>query len=274
MDLSQITLNLSNGLDKAYALQNQARGFAYKVNGFANQIDNVSKFINKFTNPSVNNPKGSPSGEGKRNRLEAMSKRGDPVLSVDWLGLVMDQGREAINWAYLDTIQTPSITIEPRSVFRGGTMKHYAGPISVDSMNITLYTDSNGDALKLASSWMASVYDNEFGNYKKPSEYKKQIWLYMFDAARQTVCLMKFYGCFPTSWGSYSMEGSGSSPVPTTMTLSVDSVSIDADGSSIAKTTAQAAQALGGNFPIIPMLPRLPDLPQLPNFPNIPKWPF
>lgn len=274
MDLTQITTNLSRGLDSAYDAQRNIRGFAYKVNGLMGQVDNVSKFINGLTNPSVNNPKEPVSGEGKRNRLEAMSARGDPLLSVDWLGLVMDHGRESINWAYLDTIQTPSITIEPRTVFRGGTMKHYAGPISVDSMNISLYTDSTGNAMKLASSWLSSVYDNEFGNYKRPSEYKKQIWLYMFDAARKTVCLMKFYGCFPTSWSSYGMESSGSNPIPTSLTLSVDSVSIDADANSVSASLTSASAALGGNFPIIPRLPRIPDLPHLPNLPAIPKWPF
>lgn len=271
MDLSQITHVLNNGL---YKPQREIRGFAYKVNGLLGQVDNVTKFVNGLTNPSVNSPKGSPSGEGRRNRLEAMQARQDPLLTVDWLGLVMDRGKEAINWAYLDAVQTPSITIEPKTVFRGGTMKHYAGPISVDSLTITLYSDASGDSLKLASSWLGSVYDNEYGNYGRPSEYKKQIWIYMFDAARETVCLMKFYGCFPTSWASYGLEGSGSNALPTTLTLSVDSVSIESETGAVVSNLNSAAAALGGSFPIIPRLPRIPDLPRIPNFPAVPKWPF
>ena len=252
MDLSQITKTLNAGLDKGYGIQRDIRGFASKVNSFRDKPDNASNFINGSINPSVNNPGGAPSGEGRRNRLEALQARGDPLLSIDWMGLVMDRGKESINWAYLDTIQTPSITIEPKTVFRGGTMKHYAGPISMDSMNISLYSDSTGRAMKLASSWLSSVYDNEYGNYKRPFEYKKQIWIYLFDSARNTVCLMKFYGCFPTSWASYGLENGGANPLPTTMTISVDSVSIDANADTVVASLNSAAASLGGNFPVLP----------------------
>ena len=276
VDLTKITQSINNGLANP---QRDLRGFTYKVNAFANQVNNLTGLVNSFTNPSVNNPPGKVGGVGGLSRLEAIAARGDPILGVDWMGFIYDSasgsGSEVINWAYLDSIQTSGISLSPVSVFRGGTMKHYAGPISIESLNITLYSDSTGRALKLASSWLSSVYDNRNGNYRLPKDYKKTIHVYLLDSARKTVCLFKFSGCFPVSWNSYSLDGSsGTTTLPTSMTLSVDSVSIEGDADTVSSTLEKATAAMNPNFPIIGKIPNLPSLPNIPGLPQLPSWPF
>lgn len=270
MDLNSIVRTLNNGLSGA---QRDIRGFSYKVNGAVNSAENIYNAVKGFGHKVSPNVPKSISGEGSRHRLEAMQAREDPVLSVDWMGIVLDNGWEAINWAYIDAIQTPSFTIEAKPMFRGGTMYNYAGPVSIDSLSLTLYTDSDGKSLKFASSWMASVFNSRNGNYSKPTDYKKQIHVYLFDAARNTVCLMKFFGCFPTSWGSYSLDGSsGTTPLSTTMTLSVDSVSITQDPNQVSSFLSRSSETLGGKFPTVPKFPKIPDFRNLPTLPQLPTF--
>lgn len=195
-------------------------------------------------------------GEGQANLppqgpsvLEGALSRRDPILSVDWIGIVVDRANPgALDWYYIDAIQTPSLNFEPQTVFRNGKMQHYAGPVSVNNLDITLYTDASGAAMKFASSWFGAVYDNNNGNYRLPKDYKKDILVYMYDAARQTLCEFKFFGCFPTSWGSYNLESAQANTIPTTMELTVDFFSIGSDSSLVQSEVQKFAAAESTNF--------------------------
>ena len=144
--------------------------------------------------------------------------------------MIMDrQNPKALDWYYIDAVQTPGIHIESRPVFRAGQMKHYAGPLSIDNLSLTLYTESQGKALKLTSSWFNSVYDNSSGNYRLPIEYKKDVHVYMLDVTSGTVCVFKFMGCMPTTWSSYALDAGSANLLATQIELTVDNFSVEAD---------------------------------------------
>lgn len=155
----------------------------------------------------------------------------DPILSVDWIGMVVDPSNpKALDLHYIQSIQTPGITIEPRKVFRSGKEQHYAGTVAVDNLQLTLYTDATGKALKFASSWLSCVYDPVSGNYRLPKDYKKNVFVYLYDPQRKTIALLKFFGCFPTNWASYSLDSnSQATPLVTTLDLTCDGFSIGSD---------------------------------------------
>ena len=272
MDLNSIVRTINSGLATP---QRDIAGFAYKVNSVVNQANRVTDFVNKLAG-SGTTPAGAraPSGKGALNRLQDVAARSDPLLSVDWVGLVMDGNNPtgAINWAYLDAIATPDLSIEATSVFRSGKMKHYAGVFSVGTMTLTFYTDRENKTMKFVSSWFNAIYNNKTGNFSLPKEYKKQVHLYFIDSANQEVASMRFFGCFPTSLSSYNLENGSSNPIVTTLTLSVDSVSIGSDAAQVASQVSQAAD-FTGLFPAIPRIPNLPDLKNIPGLPQLPQWP-
>jgi T4-like virus tail tube protein gp19 len=208
-----------------------------------NPAKTFAEFSNKIARTfgkTVNNPK-NPSEFGTPTMFEAFSKRGDPLLNIDWIGIIVDKSNpKAIEWSYIQAIQTPSLQVESKPVFRAGKMSHYAGIVSVENINISLYTDTTGKALKLASSWIDLIYNNRTGDYRLPKEYKKEVFVYFLDPAQKTVCVMKFFGCFPVSWNSYSLDGNQSSMLVTTLDLAVDSFSIGA-GERVADQVASLA---------------------------------
>lgn len=173
---------------------------------------------------------GRPLPSGKTSQLTSALSRQDPVTNIDWIGMVVDRSNpNALDWHYINSIQTPSLSIEPRTVFRAGKLQHYAGNVSVDNVNLTLYTDATGKALKFASSWFNCVFDSKSGNYRLPRDYKKDVYVYLFDPERSVVCQLKFFGCFPTSWQSYSLDSGTASPLNTVLDLVLDSFSIGSD---------------------------------------------
>jgi len=177
----------------------------------------------------------------RQNTLEAIQSREDPQLSVDWVAYIVDNSNDLnLPWFYIDTLQLPSLTIEASPIFRNGRTHFYAGSAAISQMTLGLYTDISGKSLSAVSSWAAQVYDAKHGTYQVPAAYKKTIKVWLYDARRRVVCEFAYYGCWPTSYNGYNLEATGSTPLLTTLELSVDSMSIntiDADGF----TTAGAA---------------------------------
>lgn len=206
------------------------QGLSYAAqlsNGLRDPVKSFQQFSKTIGRTFGLNSGGSTYGK----QMDAAMSRSDPVLNIDWIGMVIDKSNpNALDWHYIQSIQTPGIQIEARKVFRSGKEQHYAGTLSVDNLQLTLYTDSTGKALKFASSWFNCVFDSQTGNYRLPKDYKKDVYVYMYDPKHQTVALLKFFGCFPTSWASYSLDNnSQASPLVTTLDLVCDSFSIGSD---------------------------------------------
>ena len=206
--------------------------------GLSNPSPSVSAFQANLAAATSFSPTKAPTDSagkmGGQPPLEAMLGRSDPVTSMDWVGFVVDRGNPMVlDWYYINSIQTPSIQIETKSVFRAGKLQHYAGTLSVGNINVILYTDSGGKTLKFVSSWINSVYDNQTGNYRLPKDYKKDIYVYLLDTTRAIVCQFKFFGCTPTDWASYGLQSGAAEPLHTTLDLTVDSFSLGSDAGPI-----------------------------------------
>lgn len=221
---------------------NFAEGF---VRGYVNPLANLDVFVRNSSASLVNqatdaiyaatglgNPSFLPSPPlptpVQDGALSKLSARGDPVLSIDWLAYITEpEGGIPIDPYYIDAVQTSSLRAQTRTVYRAGIDKNYAGPLSVDNLTISLYTDSSGKAPKFASSWFYAVYDQRNGNFRLPKEYKKNIQVVFFDSAKIALYSFTFVGCYPTSLPSYSLEGGNPTPLSTQLDLSVDDILID-----------------------------------------------
>lgn len=161
-------------------------------------------------------------GSGKRTTLTEMQSRKDPLLSIDWIAFLRDRNLQAIEPIYIDSLQLPSIRVEQSTVYRQGINVNYAGGVSVDNCTMNLFNDRTGKALKLASSWINSVYNFETGNYGSPAEYKKDITVYLMTVTGDIICQIDLVGCFPTSFNSLSLTNASSDLMPVVLDLSVD----------------------------------------------------
>ncbi len=202
--------------------------------GLANPIKSINAFINnigKDPAAEANGPQ-TDNAYARQNVLACLQSRKDPLLTVDWIGMVMTKSTlplPDLPWYYIDEIQTPSVRINAEPVFREGRTKKYASSFDVDSCTLKLYTDASGQAFNFANAWVQSTKRPD-GLWNLPTNYKKDIVIYVLDSTRSTVVDIRLIGCFPTSWSSYNLESGGSNPVETTLELSVDDMVINVSG--------------------------------------------
>lgn len=226
-DLSNVQNLLRNGLKNPLGAFDQLQGLASKYFG-ANNKD---------------------AGLGPQSPMEKMLARKDPLNNINWDARIYDSSGRTISGYFIDTIQTPSIGIETRSVFRSGKMQHYAGNLSMDNVNITMLATADAGNLKLASSWIQDVYDNQTGNYGLPSVYKKKIKVIILDVALRQACVLTLYGCWPTAWSSMDLSTGSAINMYVTMSLSVDSFSIDnedGEDSGVSTNPLSKTDGIGG----------------------------
>lgn len=166
----------------------------------------------------------------RQNYAEVIRGRDDPQMSTDWVAAVLGKGTDPtvnIPWFYIDTLNTPSLSFETDGVFRDGTMKNFAGGFSVQGgLTLGLYTDISAKSVSQATQWFSDVMDAKMRTYSLPSDYKRNVKLYLHDPRRRIVLEVTYFGCFPTSISGWQMDNASSSPLVTTVELSVDYVSV------------------------------------------------
>jgi hypothetical protein len=250
------------------ALQKGLANPIKSVQSFMNKLDGVSNTLKKF---GLGGMLGGGSGGGlgsfggatsnssgnayaRQNVLQLMQSRKDPLLTVDWIGIVLDQGgNPSIPWHYIDEIQTPSVRVGTEPVFRAGLTKKYATAFEIDNANMKIFSDASGQAFNFVNSWTRSTRRQD-GLWNLSSQYKKDIVIYLLDSRRSVVVDIRLIGCFPSSWNSYNLEASGSNHIETQLDLSVDDfyINVDADPSSaksaLSQFTSPLTQALGGGI--------------------------
>lgn len=142
--LQQIGLNkLQTGLAKPIR----------DAGAFLSKIDRVGQAF--FSPPAPANP------YARQNVLQEMQRRGDPLLTVDWIGIIQDPPGASlspqIEWSYIDEIQASNVRINGAPTFRNGLMKKYGSGYEVDGANLKIYTDTTGKAFNFVNSWVRSV---------------------------------------------------------------------------------------------------------------------
>ncbi len=218
-------------------------GMSNLQKGLVNPIKNAQTFLGRLDRIGQTFlPKKQPSNEyARQNVLQEIQKRRDPVLSIDWIGIIQDppgmKNSPQMPWAYIDEIQCSPISISPNAVFRNGIQQKYAGNYDVGSASLKLYTDVSGMSFNYANAWIRSIRRND-GQWGLPASYKKDIVVYILDSTREVVVDIRLVGCYPTSWQSYSLEATSASPLFTLLELSVDDFYINVEASPTAAKNA------------------------------------
>lgn len=142
----------------------------------------------------------------------------DPLLSYQWFAIIpglLNDGE------FIMSLTSPSIRYDQQSRFENGKMHHYAGFMSVDDLQLTVYTDITGTATSLANHWVRDIRDQN-GLYRLKAQYERNVILYLLDQNDRIISEIKYKGCWLSSWGSYSLDYNGSNILATDLTLSVD----------------------------------------------------
>ena len=163
----------------------------------------------------------------RQNYLEKLNSRQDPILSIDWIAVVIDNQLLNTNyqmpWYYIDEIQVPTQALATENRRVNGLERNYVSYYQSLTTSAKFYTDISGKTFNYANQWIRSAFrtDNFFG---LPSDYKKDIQIYILDSTRKCVVDFRLKGCFINSWESYQLTQTGSEHLVTSLNLQVDEV--------------------------------------------------
>ena len=147
-------------------------------------------------------------------------KPNDPLLNYQWVAYVHGVIEE---YEWITAITTPSINYEQQSRFIGGKMHHYAGFLSVDDVQMTIYTDVTGFAQGAISKWVRTVRSRD-GIYALPSEYQRTVIVQILTQDDRIVTEFHYTGAWPKTWNSYNLQYGSSTILATEVTLSINDV--------------------------------------------------
>lgn len=185
-------------------------------------VSSLNNFLNKMGNAtSVARVIGREFA--KESVLQKLQGRGDPTLAFDWIGFIIDPAvstSQQLPWQYIDGLDTPSLTVNAKDWHFNGQNRRFASDFELGTVNIKIYSDINGIGFNYANAWARATYRQD-GYWNLPSRYKKDIQIFLLDAARGIVVDFRLVGCFVTSWNSYQL-GASNDILETSLTLSVD----------------------------------------------------
>jgi hypothetical protein len=135
------------------------------------------------------------------------------------------QKRE-LPWYYVDDITVPLANFNSTQKYINGKEYKYADMFSVNTCSVKIYSDMTGLAFNYCDKWVKSVYRDD-NLYQMPSEYKKDLWIFILDSTRKVVVSIQLLGVWPTAWADYQLVGNASAALETSLTLSVDDVKLN-----------------------------------------------
>lgn len=152
----------------------------------------------------------------------------DPILSFEWAAAVYkpDSSDMAIAPVFLESISIPSLDFTVDPVFRNGRVIRFLSKRSDLTANIKLYTTTGGASFDFISNWIYSASNTENGNYRLPSEYKRNIEVFIYDIARNVVVRYTLIGCFIENWTQFSLETSNER-LATEARISIDDIRLE-----------------------------------------------
>ncbi len=216
-------------------------GLSGFIDGFANSAINAGA---NYVNGRINSAVGRANGflqQGLSNPLALLNNtsrltwmdqmqdiirgRPDPLMGYMWCAFIDAGPEDSIDYVWIEEVQTPATTFEPKPIFRNGKIHHYAAAYSADQMSVKLFTESSGKAFAYVHSWINQIKSTD-GYFSLPVAYKRDVTVYIMDPMYNNVVTYQYKGCWPTSAESYQLS-SQSNLLETTLSLSVDEVLID-----------------------------------------------
>lgn len=179
----------------------------------------------------------NPGGISPTNSLEGAMARSDPQLSFNWycdLPIIsaIDGQPVGLPWYFVEEATVPMRTFQPVSRFFQGRQQHLAGNYDIDDLQLAIYADSSNEALNYLTAWQGAVlkpFDSKSrysggGGYGRPSDYKRDIPVYLLSADKRTLCQLLYTECWPKVIQAYSLNSGTSDRVVNHVTFSTGDV--------------------------------------------------
>jgi hypothetical protein len=129
-----------------------------------------------------------------------ITARSDPLMQFNW-AVILPFGLPPM---YIEEADIPFEEIEQNAYHQGNRKRYDPGFVSLQTMSITFYEDSNGTVLQFLQNWKKLVQNG--GYYGRPADYKKTIAVSLNDNNGNPVVIFQFLKCWPLHIGNISVN--------------------------------------------------------------------
>ncbi len=129
-----------------------------------------------------------------------ITARADPLMQYNW-AIILPFGLPPM---FIEEADIPFEEIEQSAYHQGNRKRYDPGFVSLQTMSVTFYEDSNGTVLNFLKQWKSLVHSN--GYYGRPADYKKTIAVSLNDNNGNPVVIFQFLKCWPLHIGNIAVN--------------------------------------------------------------------
>ena len=127
-----------------------------------------------------------------------------PALTTRWI--VLFENQPGPYKGIVETVEATFINTESKGRLSQGSNNYYPEMSDIENLNIVFYEDSEYSVTKWLRDWKLKIYDPVTGNYGVANDYKKRIYIELYNLVTKTPILKLGYkNCWPTSTGGYGL---------------------------------------------------------------------
>lgn len=197
-------------------------GIGSKLDSVGNKVSQVERKINSTLGGVWSFLSGEEYGSLNRSQLAQVLSRPDflPAWNFDIeLPTIESMGKKfSLASSYIEASNVPIYQFSTREIFAGGSVRKYLShQMTLADLNLTLYADTNNNALGYIIAWLQNCYPGggywnlPYNAFKKNAGYMQNITLYGKDMYNQVCVKLEYKDCFPiavttTDFGSESQR--------------------------------------------------------------------
>lgn len=156
-------------------------------------------------------------------QLEA-ANRPDPLLSFKWVcsDATLPFG---LPCHYLEAIEMPWENVQSSPHNEAGRQVHYPGQLELSGLNITLYEDQKGTAMKWITDWKRKVRDPDTNFYGLPygvDGFKQKMSISLLDTKNNEIMTVLLRGIWPEATSAWSLNYTDSGRLVVSQSLAID----------------------------------------------------
>ena len=146
--------------------------------------------------------------------------------AIDWRWFVYMPPVEGItidvSKIVAENVSFPFRNVQSQPRFLGGTYKKYPGMSEVENVDISFYENHKFSITSYLEKWRKLIYDSETGIYGMPVNYKKDIYLEIYDSQGNLGFKGILIGARPTGQNNFDLDYTSGGRLNVTASFAID----------------------------------------------------
>lgn len=171
-------------------------------------------------------------------------------------GSITTQASSQLPWYYVEEASCPMRQFTHISVFRDGRDRNYPSRYTLGQLSLGIYADNRNTSIQYLQSWNNAILQpfdastlNLGGGWGRPAQFKKPIFIYFLDPAKNQLMVLEYVEAWPVSIHDYALVSATSERIVHHVDFSVGDVLVSLFNVSpnVTQALVQTAGSIAGS---------------------------